>query len=214
MSKDISLERQINGETCGAASLIMVLKTLGRGMGEVGQEEIYKLTRSKLIPGSHFSALANLAAVEGLEVRLFHSEKNYFKNDGLFPDNLFKQLKEEYLAFLEYGKNNGVESETNRRITPSLLKKLLQENYLIILAGQLESGPLHSVVVHGYEESSFVIADPLVGPRVMSEKELEAFLRTDIGSWLIALRNDQSKVEEIESKKEKIINQARHFSKL
>ncbi len=192
MVKNVTPFRQSTPYTCGAASLTMILHHLELTELSVKTEHaIYEASAAKLIPGTHFSGLQKYADCHGLETQLIHSESGMFQNGNAYLDpETFSALMAEYQGFIDNCGpcavvRNGVP------ITPELITSLLNDDYLVILAGMC--GMLHAVVVSGYNQHGFVVCDPLSRKQEnWSSGQMRRFSSTPIGSWLLAIRKNQS----------------------
>lgn len=103
----------------------------------------------------------------------------------MFSDNEFNNLMNEYKQFLEYAKEKNTKISNGCIIDSNLLKKKLDENKLIILAGQINNY-LHAILICGYEKDEFIICDPLYKQiQIKSNKEINSFMNTKIGIWCI-----------------------------
>ncbi len=193
--KNINTYKQ-TGDTCGAASLMMVLNYLSNfDLNKENEEILNNKSKSQYISGNHFSALANEANKFNLETKLIHSEKNLFKNDRFFDKELFVKLTKEYNDYLNLAKSSGTQVETNVLINSKTIREYLDQNYLILLAGKLGQ-IFHSIVVCGHNENGIIINDPLrTKQEVYSNEYIENFMSTQIGRWALLIRKDSSSVK-------------------
>lgn len=198
MIKNIRPYKQ-NGLTCAIACMLMVLeyyKIIPKA-NKLYEKRYFKLYRSNYLDGTPLSALAWHFAKNGLDTEIVHSEKDIFKNDETFSDDLFEKTLQEYKKFLQNAKEKGAKISTGMTITCEILMEKLKENNLIILAGQCGSY-LHTILLCGYEGDNFVVCDPLYNDKkLMSFAEIEKFMNTSIGKWYVAVKEYTSKKENL-----------------
>jgi hypothetical protein len=85
--------------------------------------------------------------------------------------------------------------ECNARLTPEDIRSYLEDGYLVMVAGVISGGILHSILLTGYNSGGYLVIDPIGGrKRQMRERELASFMDTKIGRWIMALRSDQESV--------------------
>ena len=151
-----------------------------------------------ILPGEHFSGLALYAANNGLETKLLHSEKTMFKfNDSLFDKETFDKLMREYRGFLGKEQELSIKVENGTKINPLKIKNFLDEDYLVLVAGKY-GHILHSILAIGYNSQGIVSIDPLEGKRkVLNNHSLDYFMETPIGSWMLAIRPNQSPLQNL-----------------
>lgn len=136
MEKDVRPYKQ-NGMTCAIACMLMVLayyKIIPKA-NYLYEQKYYRIYRSKYMDGTPFSALAWHLSKNKLKVEIFHSEKELFKNNGNFSNEIFDNLISEYNSFLDYSKEKGTKVNNGIDINCDLLKQKIEEDNLIILAG-------------------------------------------------------------------------------
>ena len=109
--------------------------------------------------GAHYSGIANLLARQGLNVKLLHSEKTFFKNENNFIPDSYNELLDEYKQYLRNVNGEKLDVKCGVNINEKLLKEALQNNNLILLAGT-QGEFLHSIVICGYENNRFIICNP------------------------------------------------------
>lgn len=69
------------------------------------------------------------------------------------------------------------------------MKQILQDDNLIILAGEI-SGGYHAILLTGYDEDGFKVCDPLYKTKQnRAYDEIENFMNTSIGKWFISIRD-------------------------
>jgi len=160
--------------------------------------KIYHSSKASIVEGTHFSGIQNYADKFNLETLLVHSEKDMFSNNGFFDKTTFSKLMSEYKSFL-VGQSKLAKVLNGTPITEEYIRSLLQDDYVVILAGALWGGVLHATLIVGYNNGNFFVFDPI------GSKEkwvpVSAVIRsskTPIGSWLLAIRTekntDESKV--------------------
>jgi len=204
--KDV-MDRQVtpfsqHGLTCSAACLTMVAAHFGLvELSEEFEEEVVEASKSNLTIGQHYSGVAAKAVSLGLETILVHSAPQMFDNSQHWlPSGLFESLMAEYRTYL--GKIEGhrlARVEYGKRLTPEDLRKYLEDGYLVIVAGVISGEILHSILLTGYNSEGSLVIDPIGGrKRQMRDRELESFMDTKIGRWIMALRPDQGAVLRLE----------------
>ena len=82
---------------------------------------------------------------------------------GTPPDRMIKGMKELKIPYVEHYKSPR---------PYELLKKILDDGNIAIVR-TITRGIPHWIIVHGYEENKYNVADPASGPIVMSEKQLD-----------------------------------------
>lgn len=191
MDKNVKIYKQ-RGNTCSIACMMMVLeyyKVIFRA-NWYDERRLYKIFHSKHMDGTPFSALAFFMAKNGLNVTIYHENQDLFKDKrGVIDKNVFALAIVEYQDYLSLGQKRGVKVINGIDINISLLKQKLDDDNLIILAGEI-SGNYHAVLLTGYEKDNFKVCDPLY--KVKQNKtieELETFMDTSIGKWFIAVNN-------------------------
>lgn len=189
MDKNIRPYKQ-RGNTCAIACLMMVLEYyhIIEKANWHDEKRLYKIYGSKYLEGTPFSALAFHLSKNGLNVTLYHSDKNLFNNKKkILSDSDFNLAMEEYKIYLERAKEKGTKIVNGIDINSDLLKKELKQGNIIILAGNL-NGILHAILISGYENNHFIICNPLYKEKQLKTKEeLEKFMDTFLGKWFIAV---------------------------
>lgn len=189
MHKNIRPYKQ-RGNTCAIACLMMVLEYyhIIEKANWHDEKRLYKIYGSKYLEGTPFSALAFHLSKNGLNVTLYHSDKNLFNNKKkILSDSDFNLAMEEYKIYLERAKEKGTKIVNGIDINSDLLKKELKQGNIIILAGNL-NGILHAILISGYENNHFIICNPLYKEKQLKTKEeLEKFMDTFLGKWFIAV---------------------------
>jgi len=181
-------------DTCVSCSLMMILHYLDNSfkLNKRTEMSLHSRIRVGYIEGEYLSAAAYVAKKLGYETILIHSE-NFFKEGGLIKGRLFDLLLNEYKKFLipEIVVMNNVD------INPQLIKHYLEEDYLIIVAGQLGENVLHAIVAHGYDGDEYIIVtDPLSGKMSKVKYEhLFSFMNTSIGKWMLCIGRDRKTIE-------------------
>lgn len=191
MEKDVKPYKQ-NGMTCAIVCMLMALeyyKIIPKA-NYLYEQKYYRIYRSKYMDGTPFAALAWHLSKNNLDVEIFHSEKKLFKNNGNFSNEIFDNLIKEYKSFLDYSKEKGAKLNNGIDINCDILKEKLNENNLIILAGQIGEY-LHAILLCGYDDNNFIVCDPMYKRKqVKSFKEVEEFMNTNIGKWFIAVKSN------------------------
>lgn len=189
---------QQTADTCGASCLMMAMHYFGESdLTQVKENHFHVRSKSTYLEGNHFSALAKEAARAGLETILVHSETAMFKNEGLFNDDFFKILMKEYGDYLLGAQKYGTKILNGENIDYQSIKKYLEDNYLVLIAGHLGK-VLHTVLAVGYNEEGLIVCDPLEkGKEVVSKDNLEEFVETPIGKWILSIRKDHANLENL-----------------
>ncbi len=189
MKKDIRIYTQ-KGMTCAICCMLMVLEyyNLIDKANKLLERKFYKIYRSHYLDGVPFSAVAYHFSKNGLDTKIVHSEINHFSNDKkALPDSIFNDSLKEYQDFLDLAHKNGAIVEDGKKIDAQLLKEELENNRLVILAGN-HGNILHAILLSGYENDKFIICDPLCKEyRYLSHEKIESFMNTQIGKWYISV---------------------------
>ena len=178
-----------NGNTCTICCMLMIYQYFNiiNKPNKLYEREYYRKYKSKYINGVHYSLVTYQFAKKGLKVKLIHSEKNMFKNNNYFDNKLFNNLMEEYNSYINAALEEGAELENGTIINVNLLKEYLNNDNLIILAGQVNN-ILHSILLIGYENNRFIVCDPLFKEiQYRTSNEIELFMNTPIGKWCIII---------------------------
>ena len=196
MRKKIRLYKQHTMETCGSACMLMLLDLYGKIDYPTQKQEmkLYSLYRSKAFKGVNGAAIANCLSGAGLDVRLAHSSPQMMDNrEGYFAEELYAALLAEYRVAAEKCVGN-IHLSTSAEITCDTLRQELDESRQIILqtivpgdADGIHDHVLHWVVVYGYEGNLFHVCDPLSSKIKLTDKELEHYMDTPIGTIYIAV---------------------------
>lgn len=189
MQKNIKPYRQ-GDDTCAIACMLMALeyyKIIPKA-NRMYEKKYYKSYRSYYLDGTPFSALAWHFAKNGLETELIHSEEEIFKNtQNMISNNIFEKSMEEYKRFLTSAESKGAKIKNGIDINCELLKRKLEEDKLVILAGQI-GDYLHAILLCGYEGEKFVVCDPLVkSKQLKTYSEISSFMNTSIGKWCVTI---------------------------
>ena len=178
-----------NGNTCAICCMLMIYEYFNiiNKPNKLYEREYYRKYKSKYINGVHYSLVTYQFAKKGLKVKLIHSEKNMFKNNNYFDNKLFNNLMEEYNSYINAALEEGTELENGTIINVNLLKEYLNNDNLIILAGQVNN-ILHSILLIEYENNKFIVCDPLFKEiQYRTSNEIELFMNTPIGKWCIII---------------------------
>jgi len=190
MEKNVRTYKQ-HGMTCAVACMLMVLeyyKVIDKADYQY-EKKYYRSYHSRYMDGTPFSAIAWHLAKNGFSVELFHSEKEIFKKDNSFiPNDMFNDLMVEYNQYLDYAIDKGLTIINGNDINSNVLKEKLNEDKLIILAGQ-QNMCLHAILLCGYDDDNFMVCDPLFkNKQIRTINDIETFMDTNIGKWFIAVR--------------------------
>jgi hypothetical protein len=185
-----------SGLTCTAACLTMIASHFNLvERREKFEMEVAEASKSKIAIGQHYSGVASKAVELGLEVVLAHSSPTLFDNTSHWiPANIFTSLVAEYNSYLSIVVNNPLlRVEKGATIDAQNLKQYIKDGYLVIVAGLIGNDTLHSQLLVGYNQNGFIVVDPLIGKSQQKSKHsVESFMQTPIGSWIMAVRPDQT----------------------
>lgn len=203
--------------SCSSAALCMTLRHVGvEGVDETTLREMHERVKAKHGNGELFSKLAIEARWYGLDTELLHSAEELFSNDAhLLPDETFDALVAEYTQALEQAVALGAKSLQGVSIDTAALRTYLDDGYVIMLAGQRSDGSLHTVLVNGYDGDLLLYHDP-DEPKVTKETqsgEPEAFSKTGVGSWLLAVRKDRRMINRLTDSLDEFNEKAREYLK-
>lgn len=193
MEKNIRPYKQ-RGDTCAIVCMMMVLeyyKIIDKA-NWYDERRLYKIYGSKHMSGTPFSSLAYHMSKNGLNVMLYHEDINIFNNNyGVLDNYDFEFAMNEYKENLNIAEKNGTKIINGIDIDVDLLKEKLDDDNLIILAGEL-SGRYHAILLTGYNDRGFIVCDPLYKDKqVRTFEEIEKYMVTSIGKWFISV-NDNS----------------------
>lgn len=186
------------GLTCGAVSLLMVFDYYRiLEANEDNEALIHSKSNSAYIDGNHFSGLALEAVKRGLETQLIHSHPQMFGNNGLMSNSVFQDLMTEYNDYLGEAVSLGTKVKNGAVISVDSIRKLLEEDYLVIIAGQTGQY-LHALLAVGYNQDGIIVRDPYdVRIYVKNRSELERFMDSSLGKWVLAIRRSQGFLEKL-----------------
>lgn len=191
--KEIKPYKQ-RGMTCAISCMLMVLEyyKIIPEANWIYEKKYYKSYHSKYMEGTPFSAIAWHFVKNNLNVEIIHSEKNMFNNLSHFlPDDSFNDAMREYSNYLEDAIKRGAKVINGCDITCDSIKKKLNEDKLVILAGQTY-GSLHAILICGYNEDKFIVCDPLYKQKQeKTDEEISEFMDTPLGKWYIAVSNKE-----------------------
>jgi len=187
MIKNINPYKQ-HGMTCAIACMLMVLeyyKIIPKA-NYLYEQKYFKSYHSRYTDGTPFSALAWHFTKNGLYTEIVHSEKEIFTNkNNVFPQEVYNDLIDEYQNYLKYAKEKDAIITNGIDIDSMFLKRKLEEDKLIILAGQIDN-ILHAILICGCDENNFIICDPLFKQKqIRSFNDIDKFMETSIGKWCV-----------------------------
>lgn len=191
MEKNIKHYKQ-RGNTCAICCMLMILSYYNviDKINWYDERRLYRIYKSKYIDGVPFSAILYHLSKNNLNVSIYHSENNLFKNNNVFNDETFELLLNEYNEFLDNAINYGAKVYKGVNVNIKLLKEKLSNNNLIMLAGKIDN-IYHSILLSEYVDNGFIVHDPLdKDKKIMSYNEINNYMNTDIGKWFII--NDKS----------------------
>lgn len=195
MNKNVRPYKQ-RGDTCAIACMMMVLEYYKKidKANWYDERRLYKIYGSKYISGTPFSALAYHMSKNGLNVVIYHKDINLFSNNKRVLDNYdFELAMNEYKENLNIAEKNGTKVINGIDININLLKDKLEEDNLIILAGEI-SGRYHAILLIGYDGRGFIVCDPLYKEKqIRTFDEIEDYMDTSIGKWFITVKDNSEK---------------------
>lgn len=199
MEFDVKPYKQ-KGNTCAIACMLMTLdyfKIVDK-INWYDERKYYKIYKSKYMEGTPLSALAYHFSKNGLETEIMHSSKNIFDNDkSLLSDYTFNNAMDEYKEFLNYAKKNGTTISNGVDISSDIVREYLSKGKIVILAGQVYNN-LHTILVCGYDDDKFIVCDPLYkNKQIRTKEELNEYMTTGIGKWMIVVGNKKLKKEKL-----------------
>ncbi|MBR6778582.1 MAG: C39 family peptidase [Clostridia bacterium] len=203
--KEIKMEKEItpykqSGMTCAIACMLMVLQYYGKiqKANRLYENEYFRRYRSRYLDGTPFSALAYHLAKNDLNTELIHSSPNIFDNSSnLLSETMFKLSMEEYSKYLDAAKNNGAKIKNGCQIDTEMLRRCLEEDKMVIIAGQIGE-ILHAILVCGYDKENFIVCDPLYKAKtIMTPQEIDRFMSTALGKWCITVSQKIKKQEQL-----------------
>lgn len=192
MGKDIKHYKQ-RWNTCVICCMLMVLNYYNviDKINWYDERRLYRIYKSKYIDGVPFSAILYHLSKNNLDVSIYHSENNLFRNNNVFNDETFDLLLNEYNEFLDNAIKYGAKVYKGVNINIKLLKEKLSENNLIILAGIVDN-IYHSILLSECVGNGIIVHDPLdKNKKIMSYNEINNYINTNIGKWFIVV-NDKS----------------------
>lgn len=198
--------------TCASVCLMMALNYYGILDANVKNETlIHSKAKSTFIDGDHFSGLAFQAASLGFETLLIHSFPKMFRNNGTMSKELFENLIKEYKNYLDKSIILGTKVKNGQEISTESIKKLLEQDYFVIIAGKIGS-MLHAVLAIGYNQDGIIVIDPIDGRTYTKNKlDLKRFMDTDIGNWLLAIKQDQKHLDKLYKKIPNFVKHAKNY---
>lgn len=193
MNKNVRPYKQ-RGDTCAIVCMLMVLEYYKKidKVNWYDERRLYKIYSSKYIGGTPFSALAYHMSKNGLNVVIYHKDINLFNNNKRIMDDYdFELAINEYKENLNITEKSGTKVINGVDINVNLLKEKIDEDNLIILAGE-NYGRYHAILFTGYDDRGFIVCDPLYKEKqVRTFDEIEDYMDTSIGKWFITV-NDNS----------------------
>lgn len=213
MDKNVRPYKQ-KGDTCAIVCMMMVLeyyKVIEKA-NWYDERRLYKIYVSKYMSGTPFSALAFHMAKNGLNVTIYHENKDLFENShNVLSNEDFEFAMNEYKEYLGYAKNKGVKILNGTPINTDVLKRKLQDGNLVILAGEI-FGVYHAILLTGYDENGFIVCDPLYkAKQTRTFEEIENFMNTSIGKWFITVNDKTKEKEKLISNLDKFTEEAKDF---
>lgn len=189
MDKNVRPYKQ-RGNTCAIVCMMMVLEyyKVIPSINWYDERRLYRIYHSKYMSGTPFSALAFHMAKNGLKTTIYHENSELFRNEyGKFAPIDFELAMNEYKEYLKYAKNNGAKIINGVSINIDILKQKLQDDNLVILAGEV-SDSYHAILLTGYDQDSFIVCDPLYTTKQRKTfAEIAKFMDTGIGKLFISV---------------------------
>lgn len=187
MDKDVKPYKQ-RGNTCAVVCMMMLLEYYKIIPKADWQKErmYYRGFRSKYMEGTPFAAMAWFMTNKGLDVKMIHSENDLFKNENEYiENNIFNLAVEEYKDYVDKAVAIGAKIENGVDFHCEDIKRKLENDGFVILSGMVNNY-LHAVLVTGYDETGFIICDPLYKQKQhRTFEEVEEFIKTPIGKWCL-----------------------------
>ncbi len=187
MDRDVRPYKQ-KGNTCAIVCMMMLLEFYEIIPKADWQKErmYYRGFHSIYMEGTPFAALAWFMTNSGLKVKMIHSEKELFKyNQNFIDKDTFNAAVKEYKEYIQKALETGAEIENGIDFTSKDIKKQLENNNFVILAG-IVNNYLHAILITGYDEKGFIICDPLYKQKQYKTfKEIDEFMQTPIGKWCL-----------------------------
>ena len=187
MDRDVRPYKQ-KGNTCAIVCMMMLLEFYEIIPKADWQKErmYYRGFHSIYMEGTPFAALAWFMTNSGLKVKMIHSEKELFKyNQNFIDKDTFNAAVKEYKEYIQKALETGAEIENGIDFTSKDIKKQLENNIFVILAG-IVNNYLHAILITGYDEKGFIICDPLYKQKQYKTfKEIDEFMQTPIGKWCL-----------------------------
>ena len=189
MDKNVKPYKQ-KGDTCAIVCMLMVLEFYKKieKINWYEERRLYRIYGSKYMNGTPFSAIAYHMSKNGLTTTIYHEDNNLFNNNkNIMDKNLFDLAMNEYKEYLTYAKKEGTRILNGIKIDVNILKEELKKGSLIILAGSIKN-IYPAILLTGYDNENFNVCDPLYKTKqTRTYDEIEQFMNTDIGKWLIAI---------------------------
>ena len=200
MEKKIVPYKQ-NGMTCAIACMLMVLQYYGKieKANKAYEYEYFRRYQSRYLDGTPFSAIAYHLAKNDLNTEIIHSSSNIFDNSSnMLSDHLFNLSMDEYKKYLDAAQNKGAKIKNGCNIDTNMIRECLENDKIVIIAGQIGSIILHAILVCGYDKNNFIVCDPLKKEKsVMTSEEIERFMNTALGKWCVAVTQKIKKQEQL-----------------
>lgn len=213
MDKNVRPYKQ-RGDTCAIACMMMVLEyyKIIEKANWYDERRLYKIYGSKYMNGTPFSALAFHMAKNGLNVTIYHENKDLFENThNVFSNEDFESVMNEYKEYLSYAKNRGTKISNGNSINIDILKQKLQGGNLVILAGEIFE-VYHAILLTGYDENGFIVCDPLHKTKqTRTFEETEKFMNTNIGKWFITVNDKAKGKDKLMSNLDKFAEETKKF---
>ena len=200
MKQKVRFFRQHSLETCGISCILMVLHSRGKLQYPTAKQErkLYEIYRCRAFKGTLGAAIADCLTRNRLSVTLFHSSCRYLDNrDMYYPEALYQALRKEYAEGVEALRGRAAGVETGCRFSSQWYREQLEAQRMLIVqcvvpgdADGMHDRTLHWILVYGYEEDEFLACDPLSGKIRLTEKEMEYYTDTPVGSICISVGGD------------------------
>ena len=202
MRKKLRLYRQTWDETCGPACILMLLDyyKIITYPTKRAEKEIYDAYETDVYPGMNGAAVARHLAQRGLKPTIYYSSENGMDNkERYFEEGIYQGLLLEYHTQIEKA-NGKVKTVHTQKIDCDFLREQLKQGCQIILecfvegnADGIHEKVLHWVVVYGYQDGEFLVADPAaVRKRRIPDAEMEEYMETPIGRMAIAVKEPEN----------------------
>lgn len=199
MEKDVTPYKQ-TGMTCTIACMLMILQYYKKipKANKLYEHEYFRKYHSMYLEGTPFSAIAYHLAKNDLDTEIIHSSPNLFDNSSkTLSENVFKLSVDEYMRYLKAAEAKGARIKNGHKINTTMIRKCLEKDKMIIIAGQINK-ILHAILVCGYDKENFIVCDPLNKFKsIMTPQEVDKFMSTSLGKWCIVVGQTTKELKQL-----------------